>query len=279
VNISRDPFEFDVSAYPPLPPLPPLPGVFVTGTDTEVGKTVIAGAVARSLRKGGRRVEVFKPVASGCRKRRGQFVSDDAQFLAWCAESRRRPEEIVPVRLGPALAPNVAAQRSGRPISLEKIFSAYAELDGLCDAVVVEGVGGLLCPITDEFWVIHLAKMTRLPLLIVARPGLGTINHTLLTIHAARAAGIEIAGVIINRCQLEPKLTEAEAALRGDVVLAMHTNPDQIAERGDVEMLAVVCDDPATSIEKCTLGEDTQFAVDRVDWPRLLRLPPPALAG
>ena len=116
--------------------------------------------------------------------------------------------------------------------------------------------------------------MTQLPLLIVVRPGLGTINHTLLTIQTARSAGIEVAGVVINRYQLEPKLTDVQAAQRGDAVVAMHTNPAQIAERGCVEVLALVPDDPANSLEKCTLGADTQFAIDLVDWPRVLGLPP-----
>jgi len=194
-------FDFDVSAWPKLPR---LRGLMVVGTDTEVGKTLIAGAIAHCLKRSGRRVEVFKPAASGCRREREGLISTDAEFLAACAESRRTLAEISPVRYAAALAPNVAAEREHRPVDLAAIFESYARLEGACDCVIVEGVGGLLCPINDEFWVIHLAKMLCLPLVIVARAGLGTINHTLLTLYAARSAGLEVAGVVINRYRIDP---------------------------------------------------------------------------
>ncbi|MDY6914211.1 MAG: dethiobiotin synthase, partial [Planctomycetota bacterium] len=206
MNTSRQdgPFDFDVSRYPPLPR---LRGLFVTGTDTEVGKTLIAGAIARRFRKAGRRVDVFKPVASGCRRERGELISTDAEFLAACAESTRTLAEITPLRFAAALAPNVAARREGRDVDLEAIFDAYDRLDR--EAVIVEGVGGLLCPISDDFWVVHLAMMMALPVVIVVRAGLGTINHTLLTLHAARSAGLNVAGVVVNRYLIEPAVREA----------------------------------------------------------------------
>ena len=153
-TLRRNPFDVDVSAYPPLPK---LPGVLVTGTDTEVGKTLIAGAIARVLHKAGRHVEVFKPVATGCRRRREGLVSSDAEFLAACAESRRPLSEISPLRFAAALAPNVAAQREHKTVDLSLIFDAYRRLEGNRDGVVVEGIGGLFCPISDTFWMIHLA--------------------------------------------------------------------------------------------------------------------------
>ena len=262
------PFDFDVSQFPPLPR---LKGLLVTATDTEVGKTVIAGAIAARLAQGGRRVEVFKPVATGCRSESGTLVSADAEFLAACADSGRTLEQICPVRYRSAVAPNAAAARERRPVDLEAIFREYGSLAGQCDCVVVEGVGGLLCPIRDDFWVIHLAKMLQLPLVIVARAGLGTVNHTLLTLHAARSAGLTVAGVVVNRYRLEPPRGPLPADYpRGDEDLAMHTNPQQIAQLGQVDVLTLVGEDAETSVERIVLGADVQFAVKQVDWERLM---------
>ncbi|MBN1555929.1 MAG: dethiobiotin synthase [Phycisphaerae bacterium] len=246
--------------------LPRLRGLFVVGTDTAVGKTLIAGAIARALRKTGESVEVFKPVASGCRKTPAGLISEDAEFLAWAAESKRTLAEIVPVRYAPAVAPNVAAERTKTPVDLDAIFDAYARLKGQADAVVVEGVGGLFCPITDDFWVIHFVKMTRLPVVIVARAGLGTINHTLLTLHAARSAGLNVAGVVVNRYEIETPLSDEQAAVKGDAVLAMHTNPQQIADRGKVKVLALVPDEAENSVADARIGPNTQFVIDAVEW-------------
>ncbi|MEI7835878.1 MAG: dethiobiotin synthase [Planctomycetota bacterium] len=242
---------FDVSSYPPLPK---RPGLFVTGTDTGVGKTLIAGAIARCLRQAGVAVEVFKPAASGCRSVDGQLVSDDGEFLAACAAGNRRPDEIVPLRFAPALAPNVAG---ATPADLNVVFAAYTRLAEHAQAVVVEGVGGLLCPITDDFWVIHLARLLQLPLVIVARAGLGTINHTLLTLHAARSAGLPIAGVILNRhgcCSDDPSLA---------------TNAAQIAARGNVPILAVLDNAPDSDLSSRRLGPAITNALSNLDWQAL----------
>jgi dethiobiotin synthetase len=267
-------FDFDVSRWPGLPK---LRGLFVTGTDTEVGKTLIAGAIVRCLRRRGRRVEVFKPVATGCRRGREGLISADAEFLAACADSRRTLAEIAPVRYAAALVPNVAAARAHRPVDLEAIFEGYARLAGAAEAVVVEGIGGLLCPIAEDFWVVHLARLMDLPVVIVARAGLGTINHTLLTLHAARSAGLTVAGVIVNRYYLEPAAAKqladpAQPYTRGDADLAVYTNPLQIAERGKTRVLAIVPEEAANHVERATIGENTQFAIDQVDWQHLIGL-------
>lgn len=269
MSTSHEKFDLDVSGYPDLPK---LKGVFVTGTDTEVGKTLIAGAIARSLRKGQRSVEVFKPVATGCRRTSAGLVSEDAEFLAFCAESRRTLAEITPLRYAAAVAPNVAAERAGKPIDLDALFQGYAQLSGAADAIVVEGIGGLMCPISDKFWVIHFAKMIDLPVVIVARAGLGTINHTLLTIHAARSAGLRVAGVVINRYQIESPLKGPPPEGRGDAVLAMHTNPAQIAQLSGTPVLGIVPDEPENSVSDARIGPDTQFAIDAVDWVGLCNL-------
>ena len=265
---------FDISQYPPLPR---QKGFFITGTDTEVGKTLLAGAIARHLRLAGRRVGVFKPAATGCRRTGvgSELVSQDGEFLALCADSPHPLHEIVPERFVAALSPNVAAERAHRKVDVEAILAGYTRVASDSDCMVVEGIGGLLCPISDDFWVIHLAKLTGLPLVIVARAGLGSINHTLLTLQAARAEGLEVAGVIINRYQIEPATAQViergDTPHRGDVDLAMFTNPRQIAERGNVDVLALVPDDPESSVENSSIGQDTQFAIDQVPWLRMLK--------
>jgi dethiobiotin synthetase len=289
------PLSFDVSRFPTLPR---VRGIFVTGTDTEVGKTLVAGAIARNLRRGGKNVEVFKPVATGCRRGRGGLISADGEFLAACADSSRMLAEITPLRFKTALSPNVAAQREGRTVDLQAIFDAYAGLAAAGpDCVVIEGIGGLLCPIADDFWVIHFAKLTALPLVIVTRPGLGTINHTLLTIHAARSAGLKVAGVVINRYRLEPDFAagrgEDQIGIEvaggeprgqnvaaatacpptyehGDEDLAIFTNPAQISKLGRTEILAIVPEEAANSVAKSTIGPNTQFAIDQMDWFELM---------
>ena len=253
-----DGLSFDVSAWPALPR---GKGLFVTGTDTGVGKTVIAGAIAHCLRSGGRCVEVFKPAASWCRRGGGgQLISADAEFLATCADSSRTLAEIVPVRYAAPLSPNVAAARAGEPVDVQAIFDGYSALVAGGRCVIVEGVGGLLCPISDELWVVHLAKMMALPVVIVARPGLGTINHTLLTVAAARSAGLAVAGVVINRYLVEA----------GKPDIATETNPAQIASLGGAKILAIVGEDPATSVDGDALGAGVKFAIDQVDWPALM---------
>lgn len=251
-------FDFDVSAYPALRA---ASGLFVTGTDTDIGKTVVAGAIVRSLRLSGRPVEVFKPVASDCRRNaRGRLVSRDTEFLAACADAQRSLADITPVCLREALAPNVAAARADQTIDLQAVFDAWNRLAESGRPIIVEGVGGLLCPITDEFWVIHLAKLCKLPVVVVSRPNLGTINHTLLTLHVARSAGLSVAGVVINRYPTDPEPVDVPSA----------TNPEQIAQRGDVEVLVCVPNDAETDVATATVGMQTQAAIDQVDWQRLI---------
>jgi len=263
-------FDFDTAAYPPLPA---MRGLFVTGTDTEVGKTIIAGAIALHLRRAGKAVEVFKPVATGCRRSRSALLSADAEFLAACADSKRTLSEISPLCYSAAVAPNVAARREGKTVDLDAIFDAYKHLSAEhAGAVIVEGIGGLLCPISDEFWVIHLAKMMRLPVVLVVRAGLGTINHTLLTLHAAGSAGLNVVGVVINRYPIEAAAIEAQGPNQRAADLATLTNPDQIAHLGRVPVLAIVPDEPDNSVQEATIGPDTQFAIDQVPWEKIIRI-------
>ncbi len=268
-----DPLTFDVSAWPALPR---LKGIMVIGTDTGVGKTLIAGTIARCLVGRGRRIAVFKPAATGCRREGEELVSEDAAFLAAAARSPQSQAQIAPLRYERATAPNVAAAWAGQTMDLEAMFAAYRRLEGQCDMVIVEGVGGLLCPISDDFWVVHLARLLELPVVVVARAALGTINHTLLTLHVARQAGLHVAGVVVNRYLLEPPAAAPKAAPGAgpsdDAELAMFTNPEQIILRGGVDVLAIVPEDAESSVEKACIGSETQFAVNRVDWEAIATL-------
>ena len=160
-------------------------GYFVTATDTGVGKTFITAALATALRARGRDVAVFKPVQSGAT---ADDPSGDAVLLgADCVYG-----------FAASLAPLVAARAEGRTIELEPILARARELAHEHELLLVEGAGGLLVPLADKLDLADLAVALGLPLVVVARAGLGTVNHTLLTIEAARARGLELAGVVLN---------------------------------------------------------------------------------
>ncbi len=160
-------------------------GYFVTATDTAVGKTVVTSGLAAALRARGRDVAVFKPVQSGALA--DDPFGDAALLGADCVYAFAAP-----------LAPLVAARAEGRTIALDPIVERAAELAREHELLLVEGAGGLLVPLADGLDVADLAVALGLPLIVVARAGLGTVNHTLLTIEAARSRGLELAGVVLN---------------------------------------------------------------------------------
>ena len=180
-------------------------GYFVTATDTAVGKTVVTAGLAAALRAHGRDVAVFKPVQSGALA--DDPAGDAALLGADCVYAFSAP-----------LAPLVAARAEGRTISLNPIVERAEELAREHEILLVEGAGGLLVPLADGLDMADLALALDLPLIVVARAGLGTVNHTLLTIEAARARGLELAGVILNGKSDESTTDNAaliEAAARG----------------------------------------------------------------
>jgi dethiobiotin synthetase len=172
--------------------LPIKAGLFVTGTDTGVGKTLIAGAIAKILADKGRGVGVFKPIATGCKHSWDGLVSNDTEFLAWCANSNLPLSTITPVGYRTPAAPIVSATCDSSAIDFNKITTAYKEICQNSDVVIVEGIGGVRVPLTGEFDLLDLAVEFALPVVIVARPSLGTINHTLMTIDCVRAAELKI---------------------------------------------------------------------------------------
>jgi dethiobiotin synthetase len=182
-----------------------LPGLFVTGTDTGVGKTAVAAAIARALTREGRHVGVFKPVATGCTRTPAGLTSDDAARLAQATGLEPPLSRVVPHRFEPPLAPPVAAALEGVTLELEGLMRDWRDAvewwSTRADVMVVEGVGGLLCPLAQAATVADFAVAVDYPLLIVARSSLGTLNHTLLTCEAARRRGLRIAGVVMNQPQ------------------------------------------------------------------------------
>lgn len=178
-----------------------MTGLFITATDTEVGKTVITGAIAAALYARGVKVAVMKPVASGgIYNNHGRLISEDADFLMKAALIPEEQRSLVnPVCLEPALTPAVAAQVSGVVVDVAQLLSAYRTLAAAYDVVLVEGVGGITAPIWENYLVADLMRDLGLPALVVARPDLGTINHTVLTAAYAREQRLPIAGVIMNK--------------------------------------------------------------------------------
>ena len=179
-------------------------GVFVTGTGTEVGKTVVAATIARTLTGEGRRVAVFKPAVTGL----DEGVETDHALLRRASRSSQSDEEIAPYRYGPPASPHLAAALAGEEIDPERLRQAAAAAAEGADAIVCEGVGGLLVPLSPGYMVRDLAADLGYPVIVVAGPGLGTINHTLLTVEAARAADLEVSAVVLNPWPGEPSEIE-----------------------------------------------------------------------
>lgn len=173
-------------------------GFFITGTDTGVGKTVVAGAVIKVMHSFGVNAGAMKPVESGCGREGNTLIPYDGTFLKQAAHMEDSIKLVTPYCYENPLAPFAAAQIEGKPVLIEQIKKAYYKLYKNHEAIVVEGVGGLMVPLNRDYYVVDLAKELALPLLIVAKPGLGTINHTLLTANYALEAGLEVAGIIIN---------------------------------------------------------------------------------
>lgn len=169
-------------------------GVFVTGTGTEVGKTVIAAAIARTLATQGKRVAVFKPAVTGL----DDAGEADHELLRRAAGSNQSDDEVAPYRYGPPMSPHLAAELAGEEVEPARLLAGARAAADNADALVCEGVGGLLVPLASGYLVRDLAIDLGLPLVIAASPGLGTINHTLLTIEAARSAGLDVQAVVLT---------------------------------------------------------------------------------
>jgi len=164
---------------------------FITGTDTGVGKTYITAQLCNMFRQAGFDVGVMKPISSGGRA--------DAQYLLKQTGLKDPIDLVNPIHFKPPVAPTIAAKLAGQSINIRRIFSCYKKLKAIHkDGILIEAVGGVLVPLAKNYLVVDLIKALRLPAIIIIRPTLGTINHTLLTIDALKARKVPISGFIVN---------------------------------------------------------------------------------
>jgi dethiobiotin synthetase len=173
-------------------------GAFVTGTGTEVGKTVVAAVLARTLAAEGTTVAVFKPAVSGLDDYAGTGLPPDHELLRLAAGSDQSDDEVAPYRFGPPVSPHLGAELAGTAIDPALLRAAARRASERADALVCEGVGGFLVPLTLGYLVRDLARDLGLPVVIAAPPGLGAINHTLLTVEAVRAVGLDPIAVVLT---------------------------------------------------------------------------------
>jgi dethiobiotin synthetase len=231
----------------------PAKAIFITGTDTGVGKSIASAAIALLLKRKGLSVGVMKPVTSGCIERDGQLVSEDAELLCYAA-GVPFTTDCAPYLLKAPLAPSMAAAKEGVRIDLQVIKEAYLRLAEQYDYLIVEGAGGLMVPLAGGLLIADLASLLGLPIAVVARPGLGTVNHTLLTTFCARNMGLEVKGVIVNRYPDRPDQAEEYAphlisSLSGCLLLGVFPEMKGADDRRVVEGVADVLErDPATAI-------------------------------
>lgn len=207
-------------------------GIFITGTDTGVGKTVVAAGLAGALKARGINVGVMKPVATGAVWNKGRLVSDDVRFLLNAIDSDDDLDLVCPVNIELPAAPYSAQLIDKININTDKILHAFLELSRKHDFVVVEGIGGLLVPIKEDYFVADMINELELPAVLVTRPDIGTINHSLLTVNEAKNRGIGIRGFIINGF---------DAAKGGKVE---KINPEIIETLSGVPLLGILPFDP-----------------------------------
>jgi dethiobiotin synthetase len=197
-------------------------GCLVTGTDTGVGKTVLSACLVAALAAAGEDVRAHKPVVTGLDEPPQRWPPDH-QLLA--AAAGMTPAEVAPVRYGPPVSPHLAAELAGKPSQPAGMIAAARAAGAHEGPLVIEGVGGLLVPLAEEFNVRDLAVELGLPVVVAARPGLGTINHTLLTLEAARAMGLDVRAVVLTPWPRRPSPMErsnrATIERRGTVEVAL----------------------------------------------------------
>jgi len=202
-------------------------GFFITGTDTGVGKTVIAGAVIKAIHAQGLNVCGMKPVETGCSRIGNNLYPSDGLFLKKVAGMDENINQITPYCFEAAVAPSLASEMEGRPISTDIIIEKFHDLLQRYHAVVVEGVGGILVPIRKDYFVIDLIRELELPVIVVARATLGTLNHALLTVNYALKEGLRVSGIVINFTR------------RSEGTVSENTNPLVLQQLSPVPVLGV----------------------------------------
>jgi dethiobiotin synthetase len=183
-----------------------MSGIFITGTDTAAGKTILSAALLAAMYASGERVRAHKPVLTGAdTPPSGPWPADDELLALACGMD---PEDVTPVRYGPAVSPHLAAALAGEKLDRSSIVDNARAAEHKCRTLLLEGVGGLLVPLLEDFTVCDLAVELKYPVLIAARPGLGTINHTLLTLQAAREAQLDVRAVVLTPWSDRPSSLE-----------------------------------------------------------------------
>ncbi|MCK5851207.1 MAG: dethiobiotin synthase [Kiritimatiellae bacterium] len=176
-------------------------GIFITGTDTDIGKTVVTATVLMILREAGIDAVPMKPIQTGCEKNNGELTTPDLDFsLATSGLDITRAEKklMCPCRFESACSPHLAARRADQAISLDDICHSFNQLTNQHESVIVEGAGGIMVPICSELTMLDLMAIMAIPVILVARPELGTINHTLLSLRELERAHLIVKGVIFN---------------------------------------------------------------------------------
>jgi dethiobiotin synthetase len=232
-------------------------GIFITGTDTDVGKTVVAAGLALVLRARGLKVGVMKPVATGCYGPDERLISQDAAFLMEAAENEYVPLSS-PQRFRNPLSPNVAAMLEKKEIDVPGILKSYRELQKHYDFMIVEGIGGLMVPLKKDYYVANLIRDLGLPIVIVSYAGLGAINHSLLTVDAAMIRGLEVKGIIFNRVSVT------------NYSLAELTNPKVIHDLSGVPILGSLPDIEGLNMDNCQFGKLKDLFQERIQVDKIL---------
>ena len=203
----------------------PPKSIFITATDTDVGKTVVTAAVASCIKSSGRKVSAMKPIQTGTN---AQKVLD-IEFVYRVLGEDYSIDDVCPYRFAEPLSPKLASEISGAEINIKVIISAFRKLHEKFEHIIVEGAGGIMAPIKKNYFMSDLILDLDIPLIIVARPGLGTINHTLLTIEYAKHRGLNLLGVIINKYPVLPGHAEI-------------TNPNEISVLSGLPILGIIPD-------------------------------------
>lgn len=222
-------------------------GLFIAGTDTGVGKTCVASLICREARAAGLLVGAYKPVCSGATLGpEGRLLWDDVEQLWQATGAGFERVRICPQSFLEPLAPNVAARAEGRAIDERLLLDGAAWWNDRVDLLIVEGAGGLLSPVSDRWMVADLAAELGYPIVLVARLGLGTINHTLLSVEAAERRGLPIAGIVFSQTSLPAGPSEA-------------TNPAEVAARTTAPVLGILPHGPADRLRDV-------HATGTIDW-------------
>lgn len=244
------------------------PGLFITGTDTGVGKTVVTSAIAYALRQSGLKVSVCKPMATGCRREREGLVADDAEAIAHFSDCRLPLEVINPVRFVPPMSPAAAAEEAGVEVDFAAIADSLKRLDAWGDVQLVEGVGGLCTPISahqPKLTILELAAAIGYPVLIVCRAGLGTLSHTTMTARLLADANLRIAGLVVNGYVADSAGQSEDAS--------MNSNRKWLERMNRLSILATLpqCDPSQVKPEAGVIAEEVLEAAAMTRWEDHLR--------